>query len=95
MRKRNQSNNLLLHLALFLSLLITINLLSSSSTVIAAARPLAAAAVGDISEESFESESMELMGMEKCEKEEDECLERRMISEAHLDYIYTQNHGHH
>ncbi|CAN1171527.1 Putative phytosulfokines 6 [Linum perenne] len=94
MRKPNQSNNLLLHLALFLSLLITINLLSSSSTVIAAARPLAAAAAGDISEES--SESMELMGMEKCEKDDvDECLERRMISEAHLDYIYTQNHGHH
>uniref|UniRef100_A0A6V7QWQ6 Phytosulfokine n=1 Tax=Ananas comosus var. bracteatus TaxID=296719 RepID=A0A6V7QWQ6_ANACO len=34
-----------------------------------------------------------LMGMEECEDEhgnDEERLKRRMISEAHLDYIYTQ-----
>ncbi|KAL4285084.1 hypothetical protein GQ457_16G008390 [Hibiscus cannabinus] len=29
---------------------------------------------------------------ESCETGDDECLKRRMISEAHLDYIYTQHH---
>ncbi|KAL8151112.1 hypothetical protein V2J09_020920 [Rumex salicifolius] len=35
----------------------------------------------------------ELMGfeLESCEEDRDEeCLKRRLISEAHLDYIYTQ-----
>lgn len=35
---------------------------------------------------------MQLMGMEECEKEDGECLKRRIITEAHLDYIYTQHH---
>ncbi|KDP42677.1 hypothetical protein JCGZ_23617 [Jatropha curcas] len=35
-----------------------------------------------------------LMGSEnyECEDEEEECSKRRMVAEAHLDYIYTQNH---
>ncbi|KAG8387536.1 hypothetical protein BUALT_Bualt02G0031300 [Buddleja alternifolia] len=34
-----------------------------------------------------------VMGVEECENEEDEeCLKRRVILEAHLDYIYTQHH---
>ncbi|XP_044477477.1 putative phytosulfokines 6 isoform X2 [Mangifera indica] len=37
------------------------------------------------------SEQMEnLMGIEACENGDEECLKRRLISEAHLDYIYTQ-----
>lgn len=36
------------------------------------------------------------MGLEECgneeEEEEEECVKRRIISEAHLDYIYTQHH---
>ncbi|KAK9279963.1 hypothetical protein L1049_013647 [Liquidambar formosana] len=33
----------------------------------------------------------QLMGMENCENEDEECLKRRIVSEAHLDYIYTQH----
>jgi hypothetical protein len=33
------------------------------------------------------------MGSEECYDEKDEeCSRRRMIAEAHLDYIYTQDH---
>ncbi|XP_075634348.1 putative phytosulfokines 6 [Castanea sativa] len=39
------------------------------------------------------SESMnQLMGMENCNEGNEECLKRRVLSEAHLDYIYTQQH---
>lgn len=31
------------------------------------------------------------MGIEKCEEKDEVCLKRRMIAEAHLDYIYTQH----
>ncbi|KAL8130115.1 hypothetical protein V2J09_019270 [Rumex salicifolius] len=34
----------------------------------------------------------ELMGLEVCENGDEECNERGMASEAHLDYIYTQMH---
>ncbi|XP_041025066.1 putative phytosulfokines 6 [Juglans microcarpa x Juglans regia] len=34
-----------------------------------------------------------LMGLEEsCDDKDEECLNRRMIAEAHLDYIYTQKH---
>ncbi|KAK4281613.1 hypothetical protein QN277_013084 [Acacia crassicarpa] len=29
---------------------------------------------------------------DECDNEDVECSERRMITEAHLDYIYTQHH---
>ncbi|KAM3340003.1 putative phytosulfokine 6 [Capsicum galapagoense] len=32
-----------------------------------------------------------LMGLEECEDKDEVCLNRRMIAEVHLDYIYTQN----
>ncbi|KAF5747826.1 putative Phytosulfokine 3 precursor [Tripterygium wilfordii] len=32
------------------------------------------------------------MGSEECGDKDEGCLERRMIAEAHLDYIYTQHH---
>ncbi|XP_047968190.1 putative phytosulfokines 6 [Salvia hispanica] len=32
-----------------------------------------------------------LMGMEECGNEDEECLNRRILADAHLDYIYTQN----
>ncbi|CAD6258304.1 unnamed protein product [Miscanthus lutarioriparius] len=40
----------------------------------------------------------EMMGAEEeaaavCEGENDECLERRLLGDAHLDYIYTQHKG--
>ncbi|KAF8053932.1 hypothetical protein N665_1361s0002 [Sinapis alba] len=35
-----------------------------------------------------------LMGMEYCGEGDEECLRRRMMTEAHLDYIYTQHHKH-
>ncbi|KAF3441716.1 hypothetical protein FNV43_RR15631 [Rhamnella rubrinervis] len=35
---------------------------------------------------------LDLMGSEGCEDKDEECVNRRMIAEAHLDYIYTQHH---
>lgn len=38
-----------------------------------------------------------LMGLEEysCEDENEEyCIKRRVLEEAHLDYIYTQHHNH-
>lgn len=39
---------------------------------------------------------VQLMGTseeEECRDEKDEeCMKRRMMAEAHLDYIYTQHH---
>ncbi|XP_019176187.1 PREDICTED: putative phytosulfokines 6 [Ipomoea nil] len=34
-----------------------------------------------------------LMGLEKCETTDEECMKRRVVAEAHLDYIYTQQHN--
>ncbi|KAJ9554734.1 hypothetical protein OSB04_009348 [Centaurea solstitialis] len=34
----------------------------------------------------------EVMGMEECGNKDEECLKRRVLAEAHLDYIYTQHH---
>jgi Phytosulfokine precursor protein (PSK) len=34
----------------------------------------------------------QLMGMEECKNGDEECEKRRLLSEAHLDYIYTQGH---
>ncbi|KAK7402079.1 hypothetical protein VNO78_14058 [Psophocarpus tetragonolobus] len=34
----------------------------------------------------------QLLGVEDCNSGDEECLKRRMTLEAHLDYIYTQNH---
>uniref|UniRef100_A0A3Q7H2W4 Phytosulfokine n=1 Tax=Solanum lycopersicum TaxID=4081 RepID=A0A3Q7H2W4_SOLLC len=35
-----------------------------------------------------------LMGLEECVEEDGECMKRRVVAEAHLDYIYTQSHNH-
>ncbi|XP_058773723.1 phytosulfokines 3-like [Vicia villosa] len=37
-------------------------------------------------------ESLKVMEMENCNIEDEECMQRRMTLEAHLDYIYTQHH---
>ncbi|XP_020111533.1 putative phytosulfokines 6 isoform X2 [Ananas comosus] len=42
--------------------------------------------------EEEREDTWDLMGMEVCEDGNEECLKRRVISEAHLDYIYTQRH---
>nr|GFA22121.1 putative phytosulfokines 6 [Tanacetum cinerariifolium] len=34
----------------------------------------------------------EMMGLEACLSGDEECLKRRVLAEAHLDYIYTQKH---
>lgn len=31
------------------------------------------------------------MGAEECKENDEKCLKRRMVAEAHLDYIYTQH----
>ncbi|XP_073291094.1 putative phytosulfokines 6 [Primulina huaijiensis] len=41
---------------------------------------------------ALEDDFSSLMGMEECGDKDEECLKRRMIAEAHLDYIYTQHH---
>ncbi|XP_009621063.1 putative phytosulfokines 6 [Nicotiana tabacum] len=33
----------------------------------------------------------DLMGIEECEEKDEGCFKRRMVAEAHLDYIYTQH----
>ncbi|KAJ8568444.1 hypothetical protein K7X08_027977 [Anisodus acutangulus] len=35
-----------------------------------------------------------LMGLEEYPCEDEECIKRRILEEAHLDYIYTQHHNH-
>ncbi|KAJ4724942.1 Phytosulfokine [Melia azedarach] len=47
---------------------------------------------GSLQQMEDSQEMMNLMGMEVCEDGDEECLKRRVISEAHLDYIYTQHH---
>ncbi|KAJ7971497.1 Phytosulfokine [Quillaja saponaria] len=37
-------------------------------------------------------DDLDVMGSEECDEKDEECLKRRMIGEAHLDYIYTQYH---
>ncbi|CAI0469494.1 unnamed protein product [Linum tenue] len=60
----------------------------------------AAAAAADLFANSLKEEDFStLMGAEELEKAEavcgekdEDCLARRMVAEAHLDYIYTQHH---
>ncbi|CAI9097811.1 OLC1v1034312C2 [Oldenlandia corymbosa var. corymbosa] len=33
-----------------------------------------------------------LMGSEECSGNDPDCVNRRMMADAHLDYIYTQRH---
>ncbi|KAL2937613.1 putative phytosulfokines 6 [Bienertia sinuspersici] len=49
--------------------------------------------ISRLSSSNFEDKDAidELMGSEICDNENEECLNRRLISEAHLDYIYTQH----
>ena len=46
------------------------------------------------------AEEMTMMGAEvaeepatECEEGNDDCLQRRLLRDAHLDYIYTQHKG--
>ncbi|KAE9463409.1 hypothetical protein C3L33_04693, partial [Rhododendron williamsianum] len=41
----------------------------------------------------WNSDLQQLMGLEDCNSGDDdeECAKRRMVAEAHLDYIYTQH----
>ncbi|KAI3688127.1 hypothetical protein L1987_81835 [Smallanthus sonchifolius] len=34
----------------------------------------------------------DVMGFEDCGSGDEECLKRRVLADAHLDYIYTQHH---
>ncbi|PON52950.1 Phytosulfokine [Trema orientale] len=47
-------------------------------------------------EESYigikDDDLLDLMGSKRCDEKDEDCLKRRMIAEAHLDYIYTQQH---
>ncbi|XP_057953618.1 putative phytosulfokines 6 [Malania oleifera] len=44
-------------------------------------------------EDTDMSKFQRLMGQEDCENRDEECLRRRIVLEAHLDYIYTQGHN--
>ncbi|XP_019186312.1 PREDICTED: putative phytosulfokines 6 [Ipomoea nil] len=37
-----------------------------------------------------EEDMATLMGLEECKENDEACFNRRMVAEAHLDYIYTQ-----
>jgi len=40
-----------------------------------------------------EEEEEEEEGAAACEEGNDECFQRRLLHDAHLDYIYTQHKG--
>ena len=40
-----------------------------------------------------EAEEEEEEGAAACEEGNDECFQRRLLHDAHLDYIYTQHKG--
>lgn len=46
----------------------------------------------DSSSQRQGNEPFELLGMEemKCDAQDKDCIMRRMVAEAHVDYIYTQ-----
>ncbi|GKU93913.1 hypothetical protein SLEP1_g7466 [Rubroshorea leprosula] len=48
--------------------------------------------LNQITKRSEEIEPVTLMNMEACDTGDEECLKRRTILEAHLDYVYTQHH---
>ncbi|XAR64633.1 hypothetical protein NMG60_11008384 [Bertholletia excelsa] len=48
---------------------------------------------GDSSLKIKEDDLSNLMGLEECGSRDEECMKRRMVAEAHLDYIYTQHHN--
>ncbi|KFK33901.1 hypothetical protein AALP_AA5G075600 [Arabis alpina] len=66
-------------------------MLSTSSTAIRREDPELNPLVSAIPLEDYSLDQP--MGMDHCGGEE-ECLRRRMITESHLDYIYTQHHKH-
>ncbi|XP_042014343.1 putative phytosulfokines 6 isoform X1 [Salvia splendens] len=74
------------------------------STATASARKMASTkAAGEVDQQIKGEESDlkvasvdsfdKLMGVEECGNGETECLMRRAVSEAHLDYIYTEKKG--
>ncbi|GFZ17816.1 similar to PHYTOSULFOKINE 3 PRECURSOR [Actinidia rufa] len=70
-------------IALLLFLLFLVTTAQSSARILATKQ----------GEEMEEDDSLnQLMGVEDCQHGVEECLKRRMIAEAHLDYIYTQHH---
>ncbi|XP_057480142.1 putative phytosulfokines 6 isoform X2 [Actinidia eriantha] len=69
-------------IALLLFLLFLVTTAQSSARILATKQ----------GEEMEEDDSLNLMGVEDCQNGVEECLKRRMIAEAHLDYIYTQHH---
>ncbi|KAK4440641.1 hypothetical protein Salat_0399000 [Sesamum alatum] len=88
---------------LFLAVLVII----TTSNITSAAPRKLAAAKQDVNTNNLSSSSNDhslpkmqtldsfykLMGLEEyCQNGDEECLKRRAIAEAHLDYIYTQHH---
>nr|XP_016515333.1 PREDICTED: putative phytosulfokines 6 isoform X2 [Nicotiana tabacum] len=49
---------------------------------------------GDSIDRIETADGSNLMGVEECDDGDEECFKRRIIAEAHLDYIYTQHHNH-
>lgn len=91
---KKQSVNVFLN-----SLLFALLLLSYSKSI--SARPLAqnqgemvvkADGITHISTfKGVQQDPVNPMGSEECIENDEACLKRRMIAEAHLDYIYTQH----
>ncbi|PIA43351.1 hypothetical protein AQUCO_01900020v1 [Aquilegia coerulea] len=98
----NQSLQFHSHHGLLVCILLLV-LLSSSLTTSATARFLipkqdvdvnvdGVVQISPVVKEMEAEDSLDLMGLEHCGNGDEECLQRRMIAEAHLDYIYTQHH---
>ncbi|KAL1197886.1 putative phytosulfokines 6 [Cardamine amara subsp. amara] len=68
-------------------------LLLQLSELRTAQRPLQVDQEVKASEMAQDQELSHLMGEETCEVNDKECMKRRIISESHLDYIYTQSHN--
>ncbi|XP_043711050.1 putative phytosulfokines 6 isoform X1 [Telopea speciosissima] len=47
---------------------------------------------GPLRTEEMDDSWNKVIRMGDCGNGDEECLKRRMVAEAHLDYIYTQNH---
>jgi hypothetical protein len=49
----------------------------------------------DLSSKTLLETTTTTMGAEACEEgnDKDECVQRRLLVDAHLDYIYTQHKG--
>ncbi|XP_043711057.1 putative phytosulfokines 6 isoform X2 [Telopea speciosissima] len=89
-----QSSSPHLHLFLFLFLIfsystVAARLLTAKQEKVKAVKIVQS---GPLRTEEMDDSWNKVIRMGDCGNGDEECLKRRMVAEAHLDYIYTQNH---